>query len=277
MAPTKPLYQYEEALRKHATRIEAVRPWSALSDAERALYKAGDDGTYALETHETIFYAQGGGQPFDTGFVTLVEEGKKEARFNVEAVRNAGEGQVLHFGRFADGSDTSAFADGIMVEQHIDGARRDLNSRIHTAGHIVGLAVSRLGTHIPELRVTDGTKAQHYPDASFVEFNGPIDGKWKEAIQRQCTEFIEQALPVRLSWLKPEELGEHDEVILVEGMPIITGLDGTARVVDIVGAGAYLCGGTHVPDTSVVGEIVVKGIKRQKGISKVSYAVKDKA
>ncbi|KAK4545853.1 hypothetical protein LTR36_002417 [Oleoguttula mirabilis] len=277
MAPTKPLYQSEESLRQLLTRINTVWPWSGLDEGERGLYKAGGDGTYVLETHETIFYAQGGGQPFDTGYMSVAGEGQKEARFDVQAVRNGAEGRVLHYGRFADGSDNTAFAEGIMVEQHIDGARRDLNSRIHTAGHIVGLAVCRLATQTPELQATDGVKAQHYPDISFVEFNGLIDGKWKEAIQRQCTEFVEQALPVRLSWLKPEELGEHEEVILVEGMPIITGPDGKVRIVDIVGAGAYACGGTHVPDTSFVGELVVKGIKRQKGISKVSYAIKDKA
>lgn len=276
MAPTKPLYQYEEALRKHVTRIDAVRPWSALDEGERSLYKAGEEGTYAVETRETIFYAQGGGQPFDTGYMTLAEDDGKAKTLNVEAVRNGAENRVLHFGRFGEEADSTAFADGVTVEQHIDGARRDLNSIIHTAGHLVSLAVLRLSSQTPEFQVTDGVKAQHYPDTSFVEFNGLIDGKWKDAIQRQCTEFVEQALPIQLSWLRPEELKNHDEVILIEGMSPITGLDGKARVVDIVGAGAYLCGGTHVPETSLIGEIVVKRIKRQKGISKVSYAVKDK-
>ena len=65
-------------------------------------------------------------------------------------------------------------------------------------------------------------------------------------------------------------------VITAEGMPIVAGPDGKVRVVDIVGAGAYPCGGTHVPDTSYVGEMTVKNIKRQKGVSKISYAVTDK-
>jgi Ser-tRNA(Ala) deacylase AlaX len=58
-------------------------------------------------------------------------------------------------------------------------------------------------------------------------------------------------------------------------MPIVANPDGKVRAVDIVGAGAYPCGGTHVPDSSFVGTITVKNIKRQKGVSKVSYAIGD--
>ena len=101
-----------------------------------------------------------------------------------------------------------------------------------------------------------------------------LDSKYKDAIQTQSSRYVGDALPIELSWYKPEELKDNG-VILAEGMPIVTGNDGKVRVVDIVGAGAYPCGGTHVPDTSVVRKIVVKGIKRQKGNSKISYSIGD--
>ncbi|KAI7463101.1 hypothetical protein D0860_07633 [Hortaea werneckii] len=270
--PTKAIYQYEEGLRTHIAHVVAIQTFSALSDAERSLFKTGSENTYALETNETIFYAQGGGQPFDTGYIEATSHGDKHPKFIVEAVRNASEGRILHFGHFEDPS-TAKLEPGDMVEQSIHGAKRDLNSRIHTAGHIIALSIRRLAQQEPDLKVTE-LKAQHYPDTSFVEFQGSIDGKFKEVIQHQASQYVKDALPVKLSWYLPDELHSH-AVITAEGMPIIAGADGKVRVVDIVGAGAYPCGGTHVPDTSRVGEIVVKSIKRQKGNSKVSYAVVD--
>ncbi|KAI7284993.1 hypothetical protein KC345_g1991 [Hortaea werneckii] len=270
--PTKAIYQYEEGLRTHIARVVAIQPFSALSDAERGLFKTGAENTYALETNETIFYAQGGGQPFDTGYIETANQGDKRPKFNVEAVRNASEGRILHFGHFEDPT-TKELEAGDMVQQHIDGAKRDLNSRIHTAGHIIALSIRQLAQQEPDLNVTE-LKAQHYPDASFVEFQGSIDGKFKEAIQNQASQYVKDALPVKLSWYLPEELYSQ-AVITAEGMPIVAGADGKVRVVDIVGAGAYPCGGTHVPDTSRVGDVVVKSIKRQKRNSKVSYAVLD--
>ena len=47
------------------------------------------------------------------------------------------------------------------------------------------------------------------------------------------------------------------------------------RVVDIGGLGSYPCGGTHVKSLKELGRVVVRNIKRQKGISKVSYEVAD--
>jgi len=263
----KPVYQYDEALRSHPARVSAIRPYSELSDPEKALFKTGDDSTSVLEMNETIFYAQGGGQPFDIGTIVGQDSEGEEVTFEVQAVRNAPEGRVLHFGTFKSGS----FAIGAAVEQCIDGKRRDSNSKSHTAGHIIGLAVRRLVEKTPELDASE-LKAQHYPEASFVEFKGIIDGKYKDKIQQQATQYVKDALPVKLYWFKPDELAAN-RVITAEGMPIVAGQDGFVRVVDIVGAGAYPCGGTHVPDTSHVGQITVKTIKTKKGVSKISYSV----
>jgi Ser-tRNA(Ala) deacylase AlaX len=274
--PTKAIYQHDERLRRHLTRLTAIRPFSSIPQEEQALFKFPTDQTcvYAIETTETIFYIQGGGQPCDTGHMSASGQDGKEVRFDVQSVRHTSKGRVLHFGHFKDSSIT--LQEGDMVEQNVNGARRDLNSRIHTAGHIVGLAVRRLmATTAPELKVTE-LKAQHYPDASFVEFRGIIDSKYKDALQQQSSDFVSSALPIEVAWYRPEELQENG-VNTAEDLPIVAGPDGKVRVVDIVGAGAYPCGGTHVPDTGYVGNVIVRNIKRQKGISKVSYAIADKS
>lgn len=266
---TRLVYQVDESARTLLTRLKAIRQYEDLSDDDKTIFKAAtnsrDDSSqyYVIETTETIFYVQGGGQPCDTGVMII-----NGSKLQVTSVRYGSGGSVLHLAH-ANG-EIEQLREGDLVEQQIDGEKRDSHSRSHTAGHIIGLAVRQLAAK-HELPITE-LKASHYPDACFVEFKGLLDGKYKDEIQPQASAFVDQALPVKLYWYKPEELTSNN-VITAEGMPIVTGADGTCRVVDIVGAGAYPCGGTHVPDTSFVGTISVRNIKRQKGNTKVSYAV----
>lgn len=242
---------------------------TALSEANRLLFKNADETKdFIVVTAETIFYAQGGGQPCDTGTMTLSSSSDPSApKFDVTSVRNGADGQILHLGSFSNSSESSSFQPGESILQAIDSDKRLLNSRIHTGGHVVGLAVRHLASSIPEV---SELKAQHYPDLAFVDFKGLIDGKHKDAIQAQVDEYISQALPVKVYFWNEAELREKCAVV-PEAVAIPEGE--LVRAVDIVGAGAYPCGGTHVPDTGKVGKVTIKKISRSKGNSKVSYVV----
>lgn len=260
---TVALYQRDETLREHTTKVVGIHAISALSEASRALFKQATAEDLVLVTAETIMYAQGGGQPSDSGVMRSL---KSDTVFEVSSVRNAADGQILHLGRYTTPNSTP-FITGDSVHQSIDVAKRELNSRIHTGGHIVGLAVRHLAESIPD--VTE-LKAQHYPDSAFVDFQGLIDGKHKEIIQAKADEFIQRALPVKVFWLTETELREKC-VVVPEAVAIPEGE--LVRAVDIVGAGAYPCGGTHVPDSSKVGKLLIKKISRSKGNSKISYSI----
>ena len=264
---TKALYQHDGTLHHHQTTVLTVVPATSLSDGDRALFKSITDSDSVVATAETIFHAQGGGQPSDTGSITSLAS-DSTTTFDVLTVRHAGEGRILHHGRFSP-ADSRAFEDGESVEQHVDSDKRLLHSRIHTAGHILGLAVRQLADTIPDITEL---KAQHYPDAAFVEFRGLIDGKHKAAIQERADDLVRQAIPVHVVWWGYEELKEKCAVVLDSVDASSTGL---MRAVNIEGVGAYPCGGTHVTDTSRVGKLVVRNIKRQKGITKISYAVEE--
>ena len=189
-----------------------------------------------------------------------------QAAFTVPSIRHAADGQIFHLAKFGDTS-SSSFSVGDEVEQAIDGEKRELHSRIHTAGHVVGLAVRHLTASL--LDVVE-FKAQHYPDSAFVEFRGFIDGKHKEAVQAKAAQFVEQALPIKVYWWKEEELREK---CIVVPAAVSIPKDGLIRAVDIEGAGVYPCGGTHTADASVVGQINVRKISRRKRVSKVSYSI----
>lgn len=258
----------DESLRAHTTKVVAAQRLSALSDANRALFKQADKARDAVVvTAETIFYAQGGGQPCDTGVMRSSASRHHDAViFEVSSVRNAADGHILHLGHYTT-TNATPFAPGDTIHQAIDAEKRLLNSRIHTGGHCVGLAVRHLVDSIPD--VTE-LKAQHSPDIAFVDFKGVIDGKHKDAIQAKANEFIERALPVKVYFWNEGELREKCAVV-PEAVAIPEGE--LIRAVDIVGAGAYPCGGTHVSDTSQVGKLIIKKISRSKGTSKVSYNI----
>ncbi|PBP24407.1 ATP binding/alanine-tRNA ligase [Diplocarpon rosae] len=165
---TKLVYQQHQDLRQHASKLTSLSPVSSLSEPDQALFKNATEQDYALVTDETIFYVQGGGQPSDTG---TISSGEPRVIFQVSAARHpAAGGAILHFGRFNPPSALSrqVFTPGCAIEQSIDASRRDLYSRLHTAGHILGLAINALCREgvLPPLKES---KASHYPDSAAVE------------------------------------------------------------------------------------------------------------
>jgi Ser-tRNA(Ala) deacylase AlaX len=268
-ARTKLVYQDHGHLREHLSKVVSLSSVSALPEPDQALIKDASDQDQVLITDETIFYVQGGGQPTDTGTIESATDGERKSVFEVRAVRHPAEGgQVLHFGRFTT-SESTAFTAGEQIKQSIDAEKRDLHSRLHTAGHVLGFAINQLSREGVLPHLTE-SKASHYPGAASVEFGGLIDGKHKAAIQAKTDEFVRSAAAVQIHYWPLEELKAKctgaDDFVLPEGEEL-------GRVVEMVGMGSYPCGGTHVTDCSLVGKIEVKKISRSKGVSRVSYSV----
>ncbi|KAL4905584.1 hypothetical protein BDW74DRAFT_17999 [Aspergillus multicolor] len=265
---TKLVYHYDMERTSYTSSIISVIPVSELPAPDQGLVPANSDIEHAVVTDSTIFYVQGGGQPSDIGVITSPVQ--SPSMFEVKSVRHPASGsQVLHLGRFAP-TGTPGFNPGQGVEQAIDARTRTLHSRLHTAGHVMSLAIHALIREgvLPPLKES---KASHYPDAAWVMFEGLIEGKHKNAIQAKTDEFVRSASPVRIHWWSMEDLREKcagvtDDFKLPEGEEF-------GRVVEMEGLGSYPCGGTHVKDCSLVGSIVVKKISRSKGVSRVSYTV----
>lgn len=223
------------------------------------LFKNSEDNDHVIATHDTIFHPQGGGQPSDLGQII---SDNAELSFNVKLVRKAAN-EILHLGSFEG---PSKMEEGNSVIQKLDSATRDLHSRYHTAGHIIGLAVKSLRERIGQV---SELKANHAPGMAFVEFRGLIAGEHKDAIQEKSTEIANAGLAVKVEWWTEDVATERQA--LPEGFVVPS--DGNIRMVEIDGLGAYPCGGTHLPSTGDVGKIVVRKISRQKGATKISYEV----
>lgn len=141
MAPrTLARYQQDAALRELAVTVVSCQPLSALPEDERALFKTASDDDYVVETSETIFHPQGGGQPSDTGTMKS-DTISKQVTFQVNMARKLPSGQILHAGSFVGDQPQQPFSAGKTVIQAVDSEKRDYHSRLHTAGHLIGLAV----------------------------------------------------------------------------------------------------------------------------------------
>ncbi|KAF4994245.1 hypothetical protein FDECE_13184 [Fusarium decemcellulare] len=260
-------FQRDGKLSSLQTKLIEVKSFNSLEQENRDLFKQGTDEDCAVITEQTIFHPQGGGQPSDVGKIT----GQDGVVFTVEAARMdaIGNGQVLHFGRF--NSPGESFSQGQGVNQEIDVEKRLLYSRYHTAGHVLGSAVSHLLRD--KIEGFDELKASHFPDSASCEFQGLIEGKWKESIQKQVDVFIAAKMPVEIDWWDEEEFRKNGLERLTPDASFVAPGE-KFRVVKIVGAEVYPCGGTHVDTTDLCGDTAVKKISRSKGKSKVSYLLK---
>ncbi|KAK7969576.1 hypothetical protein PG996_001981 [Apiospora saccharicola] len=282
-------FQRNAHLHTLQTAVTAVQSYASLEESNKALFKGavkeGDAEAEArhhvVVTEQTVFHPQGGGQPSDEGFMesssTSTGSGG-DVRFAVSAVRMsaASEGEVLHFGQFLSKSDSAAttttFQPGETVTQTIDADKRLLYSRYHTAGHVLGAAVRRLLE--AEVAGFDELKASHFPATAACEFAGLIEGKWKDAIQQRVDEYVAADMPVEIGWWDEADFQARGlERLIPDRAAMGMTADEKFRVVDIKGAEAYPCGGTHVDSTKLCGQTNVRKISRAKGNSRVGYVL----
>ncbi|MBM6928327.1 alanyl-tRNA editing protein [Parasutterella secunda] len=123
---TEALYLYSDELKATAT-VVSCEPL--------------EDGLWAVQLDKTIFHPQGGGQPSDIGHINGME---------VKKVVHTAEGIIHWLMAPVEGS----------VQLTVNAALRSLNTRLHSAGHIIGLVGDRRGWH--------ATRGNHFPGEARV-------------------------------------------------------------------------------------------------------------
>lgn len=214
------------------------------------------DGKKVVILDQTCFYAKGGGQDFDLGIIKT-----DNTEFKVEAVFFI-DGEVKHMGEYISGE----LAVGDSVSCSVDAERRLLNTRIHSAGHVLDLAVRGLGWNWKP------GKGAHYPHMAFVEYSGEYDGEQKQKfmddLQAKINELIQNGSTNTIKFMTPEEMAETGAIV-PENLP--KGKPTRAVFYDDF---AVPCGGTHVKNINDIGEVQVTNIKRKDGSIRVSYSTK---
>ena len=217
-----------------------------------------EDSLDVVELDQTCFYPRGGGQDWDTG--TMMTSGG--AKFDVTMVRLDENGVVQHYGAFT----TGAFHKGEVVECAVDEERRRVNTRLHSAGHLVDMAVQQLGLPwIPG-------KGAHYPHMSFVEYESGTniaDDTTKRAIQEKMDELLAHGdYENKILFMPAHEMNRY-----CHHVPDNIPTNKPARIVLYADDFGVPCGGTHVRRIRDIGRVEITKTKTKKGTTKVSYRV----
>jgi Ser-tRNA(Ala) deacylase AlaX len=215
--------------------------------------KNSEDGRTIVVLDQTCFYPRGGGQDWDTGKISA-----SAMRYAVSEVR-LDEGGVVHHYIVED----PKFEVGETVQCSVDHERRNVNTRLHSAGHVLDMATSSLRPNLIP------AKGAHYPHMSFVEYEGIIDDpeELTKALQVKIDELLAQKITNTLKFVNLDELKtlcRHVPANLPSNKPI--------RVV-LYGDFGVPCGGTHVKNLSDIGKLEITKVKSKKGITKIGYRV----
>jgi alanyl-tRNA synthetase len=195
----------------------------------------GAEGELYVVLEENPFYATGGGQVADEGWITS-DRGQLEV---VDCIP-AGDYQVLQ-ARIERGN----FAVGDAVTASINRVRRQQIEANHTATHILHWALRTvLGK--------DVVQAGSYVGPDRLRFDYRYSGKVGEdelrRIQELCLQKITENQPVRYYTTTLEEARNLGAIMLFGEK-----YGELVRVVEVDGFSRELCGGTHVRGTAEIG------------------------
>lgn len=194
----------------------------------------------------SLFYATGGGQPGDSGWIDW--EG---GRLPVATTVKAEGGQIA----LVAAEPLPLPPVGAQILQHLDWERRYRHMRVHTALHLLSVVIP--------LPVTGG---QIGADRGRLDFDMPDPPGDVAALEEALNALIDRDLPVTDDWITDEELIANPGIVkTMSVMPPIG--QGRVRLVRI-GQGAdqidlQPCGGTHVARTAEVGRVEIGKIEKK--------------
>ncbi|MCX8176547.1 MAG: alanine--tRNA ligase-related protein, partial [Candidatus Bathyarchaeota archaeon] len=242
LPPTRLLY-YEDAY---------------LKEFKAEVLKVFKEGYVVLD--QTCFYAEGGGQPSDVGF--LKWNGEEAKVTDVQKVKNV----ILHK---VEGKLPKT---GCHVVGVIDWERRKSLMRSHTATHIlIGAARKVLGDHVWQSGALKGVEKSRLDISHYLRLT---DEQVKE-IERLSNDVVTKNVQVKTFWAPREVAEEKYSFKLYQG-GVVPGRE--IRIVEVENWDVEACGGTHCKFTGEIGLIkIVKTERIQDGVERIHFTVGSQA
>lgn len=199
----------------------------------------------------TAFYPNSGGQPFDEGVM----------------IKNGEEFKVVFVGKFSGNISHEVDSGGLKVGDKvhcvIDWERRYRLMRMHTSAHIVSTLIhERTGALI--------TGNQLGLDKTRIDFNlENFDRDAFDSYLEEANEIIERKLEVSISYMPRNEVLKIPSMVKLAGAfpPNVE----TLRIVSIGDFDTQADGGTHVRNTSEVGELELVKLENKGATNRRIY------
>lgn len=220
----------------------------------KAKVLAAYNGKYIV-LDQTCFYPEGGGQPGDSGFLTI--NGVKINVINAIKVNNI----VVHV------VENSPLKPGDIVKGEIDWERRRSLMRHHTGTHILlGAARKVLGEHVWQAGAQKGVESSRLDISHYKR----ISDEEMFKIEQVALKVITEDIPVEIQWLPRDKAEKTYGFKLYQG-GVVPGKE--IRIVKIGDFDVEACGGTHCKRTGEIGLIkILKIEKLQDGVERIIFA-----
>lgn len=203
------------------------------------------EGQPALVLDRTAFYAESGGQPWDTGTLG-------EARV-LKVIEH--DGQVVHVVDRQPATES--------LRGRVDAQRRRDHMQQHHGQHLLSRAfVDTAGA--PTIGFHLGA------EESSIDLDRLVTDAQVQAAEARANEVVAQARPVSVT-----NVSRVDAAALGVRAPEEAG--DSVRIVDAEGFDRQACSGTHPARTSEVGVVLVIGQERYKGGTRVRFVCGDRA
>jgi len=225
--PTECLFRDDSYLKECAARVVAIT----------------EQGGIVLD--RTVFYANSGGQPGDSGALARADG----TRVPIEAAvyTDAAKTEIAHVPQ----AGAPALAVGDNVTALIDWEKRHGRMRIHTALHLLSAALP--------YAVTGGSVGE---SEGRLDFDIPDAGLDKDAITLKLTDMVAQNAAVSSRWISDAELEANPGLVKTMSVKPPMGT-GRVRLIEIAGLDLQPCGGTHVRATGEIGTVRVTQIEKK--------------
>jgi alanyl-tRNA synthetase len=199
-----------------------------------------DGRVFEIVYDVTPFYAEAGGQTYDSGKITA-----GAATMEVEYVKWAAD-EVVHGGRLISG-DVSDLKKEAVLE--VDAAKRLATERNHTATHLLHAALrSVLGDHVRQAGSYVGPDRLRF---DFVHFS-QVTEEEKSEVSRIVNSAVMSDIQVCSSEMDFDEATGKGAMALFE-----ESYGEKVRVMEIGDMSIELCGGTHLDRTGQIGLFVI--------------------
>lgn len=205
---------------------------------------------------KSIFHPRSGGQPNDIGVIE-----KEGTMFRVLKVLNV-RGVLAHYGKFIEGN----FNAGNKVKLKIDWNHRFRVMKLHTAGHIIDYALKKIYG-----KVINTLDAFHGPPKAYIVYDAEAPSpEMLHKIEKEANKIVKENRKVKVIYATQESL-----LKIAFNAPNLDRLPPSEkyRVVVIEGVNGIPCTGTHVKETSEVGEIKIIGMEKLERGFKLFYNV----
>jgi alanyl-tRNA synthetase len=199
-----------------------------------------EGGLFLAKLRESPFYASGGGQVTDQGWVE--RDGDPAVRAELVAAYRFGDDQALLFRG-------EGFSAGDRVRAIVPWAIRFPTMANHTGTHLLHQALREvLGEHVRQA----GSAVR--PDKLRFDFTHEhaLTAEERARVERIVNEKVFEGLPVHVFETPIDEARKLGAMMLFGEK-----YGDVVRVVEIPGFSTELCGGTHVSTTAEIGPLVI--------------------